>query len=72
MQLISPNPIVYLLFILVALVPAWFLNKYLLKWIGPKKSFAHFFGYLLAVLVVVLLFAFMVSFAVLKFVWSSN
>jgi hypothetical protein len=67
MLLFNPQLVFYLL---VAALPAWLMNRYLLKWLQPRRSFKHFLLYLLAVLSVAFLYTFIITWVLLKYVWT--
>lgn len=49
-----------LVIILLSLIPAWYINGWLQKVIQPRRSFGHFLLYLLASLVLVFVYTFLV------------
>jgi len=61
-----------LFWILVAVIPAYFINKWLLKIIRPRESFPKFFLYLLVNLAIAFLYTWLVVFILLKFIWHPN
>lgn len=54
----------------MAALPAWVMNRYLMKWLQPRQSFKRFLIYLLAVLAAAFLYTFIVSWILLKYVWT--
>lgn len=66
MPLLTPEFIFYLL---AAAIPAYIMNRYLMKWIKPRQSFGRFMLYLLAVLGVAFLYTLLVCLFLVKYVW---
>jgi hypothetical protein len=58
-----------ILYLLFSIVPAWFINQYLLKWIQPKRSMKHFLIYVLSLLAIAFLYTFLISWILFKYVW---
>ena len=52
--------VLILVVILLSLIPAYYVNRWLLKVIQPRRSFGHFLLYLLACLVFVFAYTFVV------------
>ena len=48
-----------LAFILLSLIPAYYINRWLQKVLQPRRSLAHFLLYLLAALALVFLYTFL-------------
>lgn len=61
-----------LFWILVAVIPAYFLNKFLLKVLRPKESFGRFFLYLLTCLAFAFAYTYSVMFVLLKIIGPPN
>lgn len=59
----------FILILLLAAVPAYIFNKYLLKWIQPKRSMKHFLLYVVSVLATAFLYTFLVCWILFKYVW---
>jgi hypothetical protein len=60
----------FIFYLLVAALPAWLMNRYLMKWLQPRQSFKNFLVYLLAVLSVAFLYTFIISWVLLKYFWT--
>jgi hypothetical protein len=56
--------IVILLIILVSLLPAYFINKYLLKVLRPRQSLGKLLVYLLSSLLLVFIYTFLIVFII--------
>jgi len=54
------------LFLLLALVPAWFFNRYLQQVVQPRQSFSRLLLYLFIVLVFVAAYTFLLVWLVTK------
>jgi hypothetical protein len=52
--------VLILVFILLSLLPVYYVNKWLQKVIQPRRSFGHFMLYLVACLVLVFAYTFLV------------
>jgi len=61
-----------LFWILIAIIPAYFLNKFLLKVLRPKESPGRFFLYLLTCLALAFAYTYSVMFAVFKIIGPPN
>ncbi|THU33441.1 hypothetical protein FAM09_25160 [Niastella caeni] len=59
----------FIFFLVVAAIPAYYMNRYLMGWIQPRQSFGRFTLYLAAILAVALVYTFIVSWVLLKYVW---
>jgi Kef-type K+ transport system membrane component KefB len=57
---------VVILFILLFLIPAYYLNKWLIKVLKPRKNFGLFLLYILLCLTLVFAYTFLLSFIILK------
>ena len=53
---------------MVSLIPAYFINRYLLKLIQPKRSGLRLIQYLIIVLAAAFLYTFLISWVLLKYV----
>ena len=62
----------FVLYVLLALVPAAFMNQYLLKKVQPKKSLARFGLFIMLLLAFAFVYTTLVAFILLRFVWSRN
>ena len=58
--------LVILLIIIVSLIPAYLLNKYLQKVIRPRDSFARFFLYMLSGFALVFTYTFLIVYLIKK------
>jgi hypothetical protein len=58
-----------LFYVIVAGIPAYFMNKYLLAWLQPKKSVKNFVMYVLAAFSVAIIYTFLFSVVLIKFVF---
>lgn len=67
---ILTNTFGLLLFLLFAVLPAYYTNKYLLKLIRPRESVARFFAHLIIILAVALVYTSIVIFVLVKFVFD--
>jgi hypothetical protein len=67
--LLDPAIILYLA---ASAIPAFFINRWLLKWLQPKRSFGRFMAYLLAALAMAFGYTFLVCFILLKYVWAGG
>lgn len=54
------------LIILVSLIPAWHLNKFLQKIIQPRKSFAQLIFYMLVCFALVFFYTFLITVVIFK------
>lgn len=61
-----------LLLIVIGGIPAWFINKWLLKSIRPRESFGRFLLYLAVSLAIAFLYTWLGVFVLLKFIWPPN
>jgi hypothetical protein len=59
-----------LLFLLFAVLPAYYTNKYLLKLIRPRESVARFFAHIIIILAVAMVYTGVVIFVLVKFVFE--
>jgi hypothetical protein len=57
-------------YLIMAALPAWVMNRYLMKWLQPRRSIKRFLVYLLAVLAAAFLYTFIVSWILVKYVWA--
>ena len=53
-------------FLLLSLLPAYYINLWLQKWIKPRRSFGLFLLYMLTCLVLVFVYTFLVTVAIFK------
>jgi len=58
--------------LLIAAIPAYYINKYLLRTIRPKESFGRFFSYLLVSLAIAFAYTCLVVFILLKILGLPN
>jgi hypothetical protein len=56
-------------YLLLAIIPAVFINQFLLKFVKPKKSFRQLMVYILLLLVISLAYTIVVTWILLRFVW---
>lgn len=56
-------------YLLLAIVPAVFINQLLVKAVQPKKSFRQLIIYILLLLVISLVYTILVTWILLRFVW---
>ena len=63
----SLNPIGFLLFIVIAALPAYYLNKWLMKLTRPKDSFGRLMIYFLLSLIVAMVYSAMAIFIITRF-----
>ncbi len=68
----STNIFSLLVFILLVAVPAWWINLQLTRWIRPRESFSRLFLYILAALLAAVLFTFLASLILLKWVFGDR
>ena len=61
-----------LLLIIIGGIPAWLINKWLLKAIRPRESFRKFLLYVLAALALAFVYTFIWVFILLKFLGLPN
>ena len=66
------NILFLLLFIVLVAVPAWWINRQLTRWIRPRESFPRLFLYILAALLAAVLFTFLASLILLKWVFGDR
>lgn len=59
-----------LLFLLFAVLPAYYTNKYLLKLIRPQESAARFFAHIIIILAAAVVYTSIVIFVLMKFVFD--
>ena len=65
--MISHKDLVF--YLLLAIIPAVFINQFLLKFVKPKKSFRQLMVYILLLLVISLAYTIVVTWILLRFVW---
>jgi hypothetical protein len=70
MPTILTNIFGLLLFLVFAVLPAWYTNKYLLKLIRPKESFARMLAHIIILLAAAMLYTGVVVFILVKFVFD--
>ena len=63
----SLNPVGFLLFIVIAALPAYYLNKWLMKLTRPKDSFGRLMIYFLLSLIVAMVYSAMAIFIITRF-----
>ena len=63
----SLNPVGFLLFIVIAALPAYYLNKWLMKLTKPKDSFGRLMIYFLLSLIVAMVYSAMAIFIITRF-----
>ena len=63
----SLNPVGFLLFIVIAALPAYYLNKWLVKLTKPKDSFGRLMIYFLLSLIVAMVYSAMAIFIITRF-----
>ena len=63
----SLNPVGFLLFIIIAAVPAYYLNKWMIKLTRPKDSFGRLMIYFLLSLIVAMVYSAMAIFIITRF-----
>jgi hypothetical protein len=63
----SLNPVGFLLFIIIAALPAYYFNKWMIKLTRPKDSFGRLMIYFLLSLVVAMVYSAMVIFIITRF-----
>ena len=63
----SLNPVGFLLFIVIAALPAYYLNKWLMKLTKPKDSFGRLMIYFLLSLIVAMVYSATVIFIITRF-----
>ncbi len=56
-------------YLLLAIIPAVFINQFLLKFVKPQKSFRQLMVYILLLLVISLAYTIVVTWILLRFVW---
>jgi hypothetical protein len=66
-----PTRMILFLIVIVG-IPAYFINRLLMKTIRPKESFPRFLLYLLASLAIAFLYTWLGVFILLKFIWHPN
>lgn len=59
-----------LLFLVFAVLPAWYTNKYLLQLIRPKESTARFLAHIIISLAAAVVYTGIVVFVLVKFVFD--
>jgi len=64
--MLNPN---FILFLLVAVIPAYYMNRYLIKLVQPRQSFLRFVLFLAAILGAAFLYTFAISWVLVKFIW---
>jgi hypothetical protein len=63
----SLDPVGFLLFIVIAALPAYYLNKWLVKLTKPKDSFGRLMIYFLLSLIVAMVYSAMAIFIITRF-----
>ena len=63
----SLNPVGFLLFIIIAALPAYYLNKWMIKLTRPKNSFGRLMIYFLLSLIVAMFYSAMAIFIITRF-----
>ena len=63
----SLNPVGFLLFIIIAALPAYYLNKWLMKLTRPKDSFGRLMIYFLLSLIVAMVYSATAIFIITRF-----
>ena len=63
----SLNPVGFLLFIVIAALPAYYLNKWLIKLTKPKDSFGRLMIYFLLSLIVAMVYSATAIFIITRF-----
>lgn len=63
----SLNPVGFLLFIIIAALPAYYLNKWLIKLTRPKDSFGRLMIYFLLSLIVAMVYSATAIFIITRF-----
>ena len=63
----SLNPVGFLLFIVIAALPAYYLNKWLMKLTKPKDSFGRLMIYFLLSLIVAMVYSATAIFIITRF-----
>ena len=63
----SLNPVGFLLFIIIAAIPAYYLNKWLLRLTRPKDSFGRLMIYFLLSLIVAMVYSAIAIFIITRF-----
>ena len=63
----SLNPVGFLLFIVIAALPAYYLNKWLMKLTRPKDSFGRLMIYFLLSLIVAMVYSAIAIFIITRF-----
>jgi len=63
----SLDPVGFLLFIVIAALPAYYLNKWLMKLTKPKDSFGRLMIYFLLSLIVAMVYSAMAIFIITRF-----
>jgi|GEM_PF-1019494 len=66
---ISGNPLLLVTWLLLAVLPAYYLNKPLLRLVRPKESVVRFLAYLIIVMAFTLLYTSIVIFVLSKTVF---
>jgi len=56
--------------LVVAGIPAYFINRYLLQLVRPKESVYRFMAYLVIILATAFLYVFIFSWVVMKYYWK--
>lgn len=68
----SPNLIALLAFILLVVIPMYFLNNFLVRKIEPRKSFGRFLLYMASGLAIAFVYTFIFVWLLLKFVYVQH
>lgn len=64
--MLNPN---FILFLLVAVLPAYYTNRYLMKLVQPRRSFLRFILFLVIILGAAFLYTFAICWVLVKFIW---
>lgn len=72
MSSLSTSLIYLLPVIIVVGIPAWFVHRYVIKLVQPKKSFWRLLAYFLITLASAFVFAFIAGFVLLKFAYTTK
>jgi hypothetical protein len=59
----------FIFYLLLAIIPAVFINQFLLKTVQPKKSFRQLIVYIVLLLAITLGYTIFVGWILLRFVW---
>lgn len=59
----------FIVYLLLAIIPAIFINQLLLKTLQPKKSFRHLILYIIILLTITFGYTVLMAWFLLRFVW---